>query len=142
EFPRAGRPELLYKLGPPLRMREGTERYQVSELGHRLQVSGGCELLQSQRVEGVARQEAGVLVHALEGARLLVVEEIALVDSLEHEGALALEAVAVRAVDRVLAQGGVQCRHDLREGAHPSTLRAASSVRSTCSSVCASDGNQ
>src|SRR4051794_36940281 len=142
ELSRAGGPQLFYQLGTPLRVREGTEGYQVGELGHRLQVAGGGELLQAQRVEGVAGQQAGVLVHALEGTRLLIVEEIALVDRLEHEGALAVEAVAVGAVDRVRAQGGVERRDDLRQSAHDRAFRAASSVRSTCSSVCASEGNQ
>ena len=58
---------------------------QVGQLGHRLQVARLGQPREAQRVERVAGQQAQVAVHAREGARLAVVQEVALVDGLEHE---------------------------------------------------------
>ena len=55
----------------------------------RARVAEGSEAVEAERVEVVAGEQGEVGVVAGEQARLAVVEEVALVDRLDHEGVLA-----------------------------------------------------
>src|SRR5207248_7525129 len=119
-------PEDASSLGVPLRVSLRTSRDQVGETRDLGQVAGRGQTGQAERVEGVAGQQLQVVVVGLEPAARFVVEEVALVHGI---------ARAERRIER---------RVDLVELRHSSenACFAASRVRSTCSSVCASDGNQ
>ena len=135
-------------------MGPGAERDQVGELVDRLEVAGAGDSLEPQRVEGVSGEEAQVVVHAGECARLAVVEEVGLADRGERERAVAVrdfevESVVARRLARVGPQALVDRGHDIgqrapvRVRAHSvaKASRAASTVRATCSSLWASEGN-
>src|SRR4051812_5719142 len=70
--------------GPPRRglRRRGDE---AGEPRDRLQVTVLRKPSETERIQRVAREQAQVAVHAAEGARVAVMEEVALVDRLEHE---------------------------------------------------------
>ena len=107
-------------------MRFRTSGDQVGQLGHLVEVAGRGEARQAERIEGVAGQQLQVLVLRVESLGGRVVEEIALAYGVDR-----LQLRIERLVDVV----------DVAHSSESASF-AASMVRSTCSSVCASDGNQ
>src|SRR3954451_7157103 len=97
---------------------------------------------QADGVERVARQQPQVRVHLpREAARLAVVHEEALVYGLERECAVACELREFRG--GFARERPQRLVYDSAEAAHAlNAFRAASIVRSTCSGVCAREGNQ
>lgn len=144
------RPEALGSLGIAFRVGAGSGRDEVGEHDHGLDVAALGDAAEAEGVERVAREQAQVGVHAGEGARLAVVEQVALVDRLDREQAIGIaddarEAIGARIGERVLRERGIERRGQVEQRAQRTTSRSASaaaaSVRSTCSSVCASEGN-
>ena len=140
-------PERLRLVAPALGVGLRRHRDQVRQLGHRWNVTGFCQPCEPERIEGVAGQQTQVFVHPVEEAWRSVVEQIPLVDGLEHEEPLA-ELGAEALVGGPGPGIGRQCRigggDDLGVDAQSasSAARAASTVCSTWASEWASEGNQ
>ena len=150
--------ELGLVLGPCLR----AQRDDVGQLAHRLQVAQRGQPREPERVEAVARQQRQVGLDRVEEARRAVMQQFALADRLDDERDLVLAPRPARPRGDRRAEGavgggfGAQGRRDQvplgEQGATDRGQRAqkaslnaaaaASTVRSMCSFVCASDGNQ
>ena len=148
--------------GRLLGARLGAQRDDVGQLADGLDVAQLRQPREAQRVEPVARQQREIGLDRPEQARRAVVQQLALADGLDHEGDVGLAAARARpgrgggAQRAVLGrrgpqgvgqqaalrqQGGVHGGQRHAQNASRKAAAAASTVRSTCSASCASDGN-
>src|SRR3954454_650962 len=116
-------------------------RDQLREGGDCREITGFGQAVEPQRVQPIARQQSQIGVGLGDDARVAGVQALTLADGGVGEGlAVVRRPVAERARDEsgLGHEQGVQVAHAISAKA----AAAASAVRSTCSLVWASDGNQ
>ncbi len=155
-------PDGVGELRATLGLRLGAQPDDVGELGDRIDVAQRGQAREPQGVEPVAGEQGEVGLDLGEQPRGAVMQQLALADGLDDEGDVGLVARRPRARGSRRAEGAVRARfgaqrlgeqaalgreggadgRERRQGSSRKAAAAASTVSSTCSASCASDGNQ